>query len=349
MAKLMLDGDHEAFDGLIRRWRNNGTLFNQLLIEKKNFGSSAFHLAVFQNCLDSARVLLDGLADQREKLELLTLKSDKQQISALHQAAEKKACLRILSLFIETISAAENCYELLKTLCGTGRTILHCAIQHQNIQGVHMILNAVPQDKRLEYITSIHGQYETASAIHCAASSSDPEMMNILLSYLENDESSAALVSKDKSQKNILHLALESNPNPEKMIEFVWDRLDRVHFQMILWETDEEGLSPLHTAATKGYLTCVELLLRNLTGEEQFKALTHKYKNMTVANGLHACFRHSTGNRQIKMTPLLEFLNKMSFHLQSIDSNDGIIQRVLQATKYELRMNTTRDMIKGKY
>ena len=345
----MQAGDHGALNNLVERCQNDGTLFNRLMIEKKNFGSSALHLAVFRNCIGSAKSLLDGLEDTNEKLEILSLKSDKQQITALHQAAENKACLDLLSLFIESIYIAASRYELLKTLCGTGRTVLHCAIQHKNMQAVHMILNAIPKDKRLEYITGTHGQQETSSTLHYAASFSDTETVDVLLDYLEFHETNAALVSKDMTQRNILHLAVEHNSQCEAMVTFVLDRLDREHCQMILWETDHNGLIPLHTAAMKGLLTCVDLLLTNsnLTKDEQLSVLTHKHEKKTVANKIHSCFTRSKTSRKHNMAQLRDFLNKTSFHLQSIEPSNEIIKRVQQETKYEMRMATMRDMLKG--
>ena len=93
----------------------------------------------------------------------------------------------------------------------------------------------------------------------------------------------------------------------------------------------------------------MDLLLTNsnLTKDAQLAVLTHKHENKTVANEMHSCFTRSKTSRKHNMAQLREFLNKTSFHLQSIEPSNEIIKRVLQETKYEMRMATMRDMLKG--
>lgn len=348
---MIQDENMNELSLIIDEYRRNEALGHQLRVEKRNFGMSPLHLAVLRNSRQTAQLLIDSITKPSERLEILNFRTDISQQTAMHLAASNALCADILQVLTESVFRASVRYELLKELCGEGKTVLQYAVGNKNLNAIDILMNATPADKKLEYITSTYTEIPSSqAAIHMAASSGDSSTMDRLLSHLEPDEVSAALVCVDSSNNNLLHLTIDAEKDIETAMRYVLDKLNVEHQQKLLWETNIEGLTPLHYAAMKGAIASIELLLSYLTITCQLTALTCKHNGQTLFKMAESSCSTNSRIESLKKRALLDDLfNKLAFEqcMNCKRQLDKLIKLVLEETKHEKRHETMRDILRG--
>lgn len=120
---------------------------------------------------------------------------------------------------------------------------LHYAAHLGDVELVELLLE---NDKSLAYVTDEEGM----SALHISAKKGHVGVMRAIITRCPD---TCELL--DKSSRTALHLAVESGKvGPVKFL------LQVSEFQNLINEQDIEGNTPLHLAATRGYIIIVRLM-----------------------------------------------------------------------------------------